>query len=424
MSAPGARTDPHRGSAMAERAADRTGADRLRIGLLAPELSDGHGGMPEYARQLARELARHDDVTVYTARDAHLSAEGWEQRAILERDLRSCLSALRTQSPDVWFACNCALVALAPALKAPLLAFVNGNDVLNPWLVFQRRWLDSLAQQRVLWRFAPGLRDALRTRDMRRGVRAAAGLVANSTNTAAILNSVHPGFEDRTVVIPPGVADDFFQEHEPRDHSMLNLLTVARLEQWTARKNVDGVLRALALLPDLRIHYTVVGDGDDRARLEALSAELGIATDVTFRGALSRDELRACYREADLFIMAARARRNDVEGFGIVYLEAAAAGVPVICSAAGGATDAVRDGVSGIVLDGSEPDDIAAGIRRFVRERDRFHPAGVRSFAEEFRWPRIAERVRAELARASHRSIRRSGDDDAVQPSARHANGD
>jgi phosphatidyl-myo-inositol dimannoside synthase len=424
VSTPEARTDARRGRAVAARTPDRAGTTRLRIGLLAPELSDGHGGMPEYARQLARELARHDDVTVYTARDAHLSADDWEQRAILERDLRGSLAALRTESPDVWFACNCALVALAPGLDAPLLAFVNGNDVLNPWLVYQRPWLDSLAQQRVLWRFAPALRTALRTRDMRRGLRAAAGLIANSTNTAAILSRVHPGFEDRTVVIPPGVADDFFQEPEPRDHSVLNLLTVARLEQWTARKNVDGVLRALALLPDLRVRYTVVGDGDDRVRLEALAAELGIAANVAFRGALPREALRACYRESDLFIMAARARKNDVEGFGIVYLEAAAAGVPVICSVAGGATDAVRDGVSGIVLDGSEPDDIAAGIRRFLRERDRFDPVGVRSFAEEFRWTRIAERVRAELAHAGHRSDRRSGNDDDARPSARHAAAD
>ncbi|MEM8933153.1 MAG: glycosyltransferase, partial [Acidobacteriota bacterium] len=79
------------------------------------------------------------------------------------------------------------------------------------------------------------------------------------------------------------------------------------------------------------------------------------------------------------------------------YLEAAAAGVPSICSREGGATDAVVDGKNGLLIDRSSPSAIADGLRRFVAERERFAPATVRAFAEGFRWPAIAAQVRTAL---------------------------
>lgn len=379
-------------------AAERNG--RLRIGVIAPELFDRPGGMPEYARQLAAALADRDDVVVYVPRGERFAGEAWHCEAVLERDLRTDLERLARECVDVWFACNAALVALSPSLRAPLVTYLNGNDVLNPWLTFERAWHQRLEQTPLLWRLAPALRrDAVR-RDVRRGLRHAASLVANSRSTAELVERVHPGFADKVRVIPPGVAEEFFQDRpEPPNDGPLRLLTVARLESWSARKNVDGVLHALRQLPaDLRVHYTVVGDGDDRRRLEELADELQLQDRVSFVGAVPRDELLACYRDSDLFIMASRARPNDVEGFGIVYLEAAAAGVPSLCSRAGGATDAVHDGESGILLDGAEPADIANGILRFVRERHRFDSGRVRSFAEQFRWPQVGRRVREALA--------------------------
>jgi phosphatidylinositol alpha-1,6-mannosyltransferase len=86
----------------------------------------------------------------------------------------------------------------------------------------------------------------------------------------------------------------------------------------------------------------VVGDGDDRARLEALAREQGVATRVVFTGHVAHEELPDYYRLADAFVMP-----SSGEGFGIVYLEAAACGLPVLGSRAAGAVDALADGAIG-----------------------------------------------------------------------------
>lgn len=375
---------------------------RLRIGVIAPDLFDRPGGMPDFARRLAGGLAATDDVTVYAPRSMRRNGDGWHCEPILDRDLSRDAPALAAARPDVWFACNFALAAVAPQLAAPLVVYCNGNDVLNPWLTFRHPHVERLAEARYFWRLHEPARRWIRRRDIRRGLARTASLIANSTGTEALVRREYPATDGRTTVIPPGVGEEFFQEPVPARDGTLRLLTVSRLEAWTARKNVDGVLRALTLLPpDVAFRYTIVGDGDDRPRLEALCDELGLRDRVRFAGSVDAEGLRSAYRHADLFIMASRARPNDVEGFGIVYLEAAAAGVPSIASRAGGATDAVHDGETGIVLDGAEPADIAAGIHRFLRERDRLAPDRIRRFADRFRWPAVARRFRAHLAGAA-----------------------
>lgn len=373
----------------------------LHIGFLAPELHHEHGGMRELERELSGALAMTDRVTVFAAEE--FGAASSDVKPLLTRDLRATRDRLRNERVDVWFAANAAHAALAPWLDAPLVPFCNGNDVLNPWLYFARPWVDRLEERRVVWRFRDWLDRSLRQYDLRRGLLRAPSIVANSRNTASLVENLHRAVADRITVIEPGVADDFFQPRaDGGSGGALRLLTVSRLERWTARKNVDGVLQALRLLPgDVPFHYTIVGDGDDRPRLEALAAELELDATVTFRGALPRESLKTCYREADLFVLASRARPHDVEGFGIVYLEAAAAGLPSLCSAEGGATDAVADGVSGVVIPRSTPETIAEGILRFVRERDRISAERTRAFAEQFRWPIVAQRLRRTLLAAA-----------------------
>ena len=107
-----------------------------------------------------------------------------------------------------------------------------------------------------------------------------------------------------------------------------------------------------------------------------------------------------CYSEADLFILASKASARDVEGFGIVYIEASAAGVPVIASLEGGATDAVEDGVNGLLIPDSSPRSIARGIERYLAERERFETQKIRGFADQFRWRSLAPRLLRDLASA------------------------
>lgn len=382
----------------------------MRIGVIAPEFPPMLGGMAELARGLTTALAATDTVRVHTlsghGADAGVAGP-WEPgvpvRGRPRHDAR-VLAPLEVgdrdrPALDAWLGLNAGLVPLARHLDAPFFCYLHGNDFTNPWLACGPRALEALRRP-----YAARVRHALRRRAIRRDLGAVAHLFTNSHQTAALVRERLDVAADRVSVVHPGVHDDFFQQcEEPagrdRDEDApLRVLTVTRLTRHTRRKNVDGVLRAVARLRDeLAIEYTVVGDGDDRPRLEVLAEELGIADRVRFTGAVDLDGLLAAYRRADLFVMASLASEHDVEGFGIVYLEAAAAGVPSICSREGGATDAVVDGTNGLLIDRSSAESIAAGLRRFLAERERFSPDAVRAFAEGFRWPAIAGRLRGIL---------------------------
>jgi len=144
------------------------------------------------------------------------------------------------------------------------------------------------------------------------------------------------------------------------------LLTVARL---AGRKGIDRVIEALPAMlremPDLT--YLVVGDGPLREALQHSAEALGVAHAVVLAGAVPPEELVDHYALADWFIMANRTMPDgDTEGFGLVFLEANACGIPVIAGRAGGSTDAVRDGVNGITVDGDDPGAIAAAVGRLA----------------------------------------------------------
>lgn len=153
------------------------------------------------------------------------------------------------------------------------------------------------------------------------------------------------------------------------------LLTVARVVR---RKGQDTVLRAMPqlmdTLPDL--HYLIAGTGPDEAELQALAHKLGVAEHVTFAGRVSDADLAACYRACRVFVMATRPeevvmdgeKRFEVEGFGITYLEAAAAGKPAIGSWAGGAAEAIVDGETGLLVEAEDVEALAAAVRRLAQD--------------------------------------------------------
>lgn len=143
------------------------------------------------------------------------------------------------------------------------------------------------------------------------------------------------------------------------------LLTVARLVD---RKGIDNVLRALhaarSLPEDFR--YVIAGTGPQEKSLRAMCAEFGIEDCVEFMGFVADDLLPNVYGAADLFIQANRAVDGDTEGFGIVYLEANACGLPVIGGTAGGTADAIEEGVSGLRVDGDSVDAIREAIEKLL----------------------------------------------------------
>jgi phosphatidylinositol alpha-1,6-mannosyltransferase len=131
------------------------------------------------------------------------------------------------------------------------------------------------------------------------------------------------------------------------------------------KKGIDQAIRAFVQVcgqfPDSR--YLVVGEGPYRATLEALAASLGVADKVTFTGAVAEDELVEHYALGDVFVMPNRRLPNgDTEGFGLVFLEANACGLPVIAGSDGGSTDAVMHGVNGLLVDGHSVESITGAM--------------------------------------------------------------
>ena len=129
------------------------------------------------------------------------------------------------------------------------------------------------------------------------------------------------------------------------------LLTVGRLDSRERYKGHDRVILLLSQLvaQGHDVVYVVVGEGDDRSRLEKLALEAGLDERVRFLGSLKRKQLVDAYRMADLFVMP-----STGEGFGIVYVEAMASGTPALGLDAVGARDALADGELGMVASAEE----------------------------------------------------------------------
>jgi phosphatidyl-myo-inositol dimannoside synthase len=147
----------------------------------------------------------------------------------------------------------------------------------------------------------------------------------------------------------------------------------------------------------------LVSDGPYRSKLERLAARLGVADSVLFTGPVGWDELPSYYDAGNIFAMPCRTRRGglDVEGLGIVYLEASATGLPVVGGDSGGAPDAILDGETGYVVPGRDPAAVAARLGDLLAD-----PAGAAAMGDngqawvegEWTWDLVAERLQSILA--------------------------
>lgn len=232
--------------------------------------------------------------------------------------------------------------------------------------------------------------------------RFSSGLVEGIGVPAARIAMIRPGCDP--VRFSPG-------EHDPaararrfgaRPDSTV-LLSVASLRP---RKGQDLVLRALPAVlerhPD--VVYVMAGRGGYRDELEALAARLGVEDKIRFLGEVPDSELPELYRQADIFVMPSRPDPEpwtgggfEAEGFGLVYLEAAAASLPVIGGRSGGVADAVADGRTGILVDPESPAELSEALLRLLDEpalAREMGAAGRRRVLEEgYTWPEAAAQV-------------------------------
>jgi phosphatidylinositol alpha-1,6-mannosyltransferase len=220
--------------------------------------------------------------------------------------------------------------------------------------------------------------------------------------------------ESRIVKITPGVDLERFSPRPARE-DLINkwnlkgkkiVLTVARL---ISRKGHDLVLRAMARLtrelPDAV--YLIVGRGPEEQRLQKLAAELGIMDSVRFAGHVPEESLPDCYNLCDVFAMLNREEANgDLEGFGMVFLEANATGKPVIGGRSGGTADAIAEGQTGFRVDASQLDELTATLRMLLTDtnlRCQLGNAGRNRVQREFQWRDRARKlhdVSAEICKA------------------------
>lgn len=365
----------------------------FHLAVLAPEYPPQIGGMPSLARDLVAALSNHVQVSVFTRRGLGTGDPLVAEYLSLTTKPLADRRALDRVEVDAWLALNAGLIPLARTLRRPFFAYVHGNDFLRPWIPCGPRWLENIRRP-----YASKIRHSLRRRSIRKAIGLPRLIFCNSLRTADLIQT-EMGLDDSSIqVSPPGVNQVFFSVPRTEPTEGLRILSVAKLSQSVSRKNIDGVIRAVGLLSDsINITYTVVGDGDDRPRLEKLATDLDLGSRITFLGSVDDDELLNCYSRADLFVLASKASAGDVEGFGIVYIEASAAGVPVICSLEGGATDAVQQGVNGLLIPESSPEAIANGITSFQQRRGSFDETKIRAFAEQFRWKHLAPRLLREL---------------------------
>lgn len=206
--------------------------------------------------------------------------------------------------------------------------------------------------------------------------RRASAILANSRNTASILMArgipagrihvVYPGIDPGR--FHPAIDGSRVRRRFVREGELL-LLTVGRLQR---RKGHDLVIQALARarreLPPLR--YVIAGEGAERERLGRLSAEAGVADLVVFAGEVPAEDLPETYAACDIFVHPNRVEGRDIEGFGIVFLEAQASGKPVIGGKSGGVPEAVADGETGILVEGDDPVELAAAILRLAKSEE------------------------------------------------------
>ncbi|MDH4170093.1 MAG: glycosyltransferase family 4 protein [Acidimicrobiia bacterium] len=277
------------------------------------------------------------------------------------------------------------LGAIGPSLTLPYAVVLHGAEVTVPGRL-------------------PGTRQLLRRVLRGAGLAIAAGDYPLAEAERAAGRSLP------SVVVPPGVDTDRFHplDAEQRSDARRRLglpdgpliVSVSRL---VPRKGMDTLIRAAAELsdryPDLRV--AISGSGRDRRRLQSLIDRIDSPT--TLLGRVAGDDLPDLYGTADVFAMLCRIRWGGLEqeGFGIVFVEAAAAGVPQVAGRSGGATDAVTHGETGLVVDPG--DDVAATVAAIEailadphRRRSMGRAARARAVAE-FGYDHLAARLQAAL---------------------------
>jgi len=372
----------------------------VRIVLVSQDFPPTTGGVQTWSLAMARELARAHEVVVVAPRSAGDAAIDATLPCPVVRTpggsdglwwagAPTLLRTIRRVRPEV--------VVHAQWTSAPLSAALRHSGAVPRLVVVTHG-------RELLLRPPPPL-DRVYTRARRTVLHACDRVVAVSRYTARLCAGLGVA-EDRIDVVANGTDPDRFAaadlDARARDwRRSLGLgdrpiaLALARLRP---HKGIDTAIAALARtrarVSDAAL--VVIGDGPDRARLTELARTHGVADAVHLLGRRSDDEVTIALRAADVLVLLSREHGADVEGFGIVLLEAGAAGRPVIAARSGGIADAVEHGESGLLV---PPDDVEVTTDAWTRllgdgsEAARMGAVGRARVVDGFTWRHTAARL-------------------------------
>jgi len=236
----------------------------------------------------------------------------------------------------------------------------------------------------------------------------AESIAANSEYTRSVVTEFGVSEKKVHVVYPcPSSATD----HEPRTdevdalrdrYRLRNKKVILSVGRLVKRKGFDGIIE---VLPRLRrsfaeVVYLIVGTGPEEKALKALAKKKGVQDSIVFAGAVDQKDIPAHYLLGNVFVTIARELPGDVEGFGIVYLEAGRYGLPVVAGKTGGVPEAVLDGKTGLLVDPLAEDEVIRAIYRLLsdsEEAQRLGENGRRRVVNEFNCGRQLERMKTLL---------------------------
>ncbi len=358
------------------------------------------GGIQTFVHELLRRLDP-DDVVVYTSSWKGAEAFDAEQaftvvrastRVLLPTPAASRRAAVLLEQhgcTGVLYGAAAPLGLMSPVLRAAgaqrVVALTHGHE--------------------AGWAGIPGMRSVLRGVGERVDVLTYLGEYTRSR----IGDALSPAAAARMTQLTPGVDDDMFSP--AADGAPLRAVlgwrtrpVVVCVSRLMPRKGQDVLVEAMpairAAVPDAAL--LLVGGGPSRDALARRVDELGLTADVHLTGTVPWADLPAHFAAGDVFAMPCRTRLRglDVEGLGIVFLEASATGLPVVAGDSGGAPDAVLAGRTGLVVDGTETDAVAeaiVGLLQDPQRRARMGEAGRAWVAERWRWSTQVQRLVALL---------------------------
>ncbi|MFJ1846536.1 glycosyltransferase family 4 protein [Streptomyces sp. NPDC088146] len=326
------------------------------------------GGIETFVHAMATRIP-DDDVVVYTSREPGDAAYDAALPFPVVRDTsgmllptgrvtRRAVEIARAHGCDrVWFGAAAPLAMMAPALRRSgirrMVATTHGHEI---W------WARTPGARRMMRRIGEGV-DVVTYLGQYTRAR-----IEPSLGPRARMSRLVPGVDAQVYRPDAGAGLDLRTELGLRDERVI--LCMARL---VPRKGQDMLIQAMPLIrrevPDAVL--VVVGRGPDEARLRKLALRHGEGA-VRFVGGKSHTETPAYYAAADVFAMPCRTRKAglEAEGLGIVFLEAAASGLPVVVGDSGGAPDTVLDGRTGRIVDGTDTTAIAGALTRILLDAD------------------------------------------------------